>query len=189
LDGGQKSCQMMSQTGKYVYYEDNELQALSLPYGTERFSFWIFLPATDIGLVGFLKHLTKERWTQWTTNQSKRDGNITLPRFKVSYGAKLNDALTAVGMGIAFDMDRADFKAMCPIPPLPLVYIREVKHKTFIEVNEEGTEAAAVTKVEMRMRCLPPPPFQMIVDRPFVSAVQDNTTGVLLFIGCIVEPE
>jgi serine protease inhibitor len=188
-DGREKPCQMMVQSGKYGYYEDDDVQVLSLPYGTGRFDFSIFLPAGNVGLAGFWKRLDEEHWSEWTARQPKRDGNIALPRFKVSYGVKLNDALTALGMGIAFDANRADFSAMCPIPPLDLVYIAEVMHKTFLEVNEEGTEAAAVTKVEMATRCIPPPPFQMIVDRPFGCAVRDNATGALLFLGCIVDPE
>jgi serine protease inhibitor len=107
----------------------------------------------------------------------------------MAYVKSLNDALTSLGMGIAFDKDQADFSTMCPIPPLPTVYIFDVRHKTFMEVNEEGTVAAAVTEVEMRVRGLPPPPFRMVVDRPFFCAIRDNETGLLVFAGVVVKPE
>ena len=78
-------------------------------------------------------------WTEWMERFWERDANITLPRFKVAYSKSLNEALKALGMAVAFDVDRADFSIMCPIPPLPLVHIADVLHKTFMEVNEEGT--------------------------------------------------
>ena len=107
---------------------------------------------------------------------------------RLAYGKSLNDALSVLGMRVAFDA-AADFSAMCPDVEPGLVYIADVRHKTFMEVNEEGTVAAAVTKVEMRMRGLPPPPFRMVVDRPFFCAIRDNETGVIVFAGVVVEPE
>ena len=104
-----------------------------------------------------------------------------------SYESKLNDALQAIGMAIAFDQDRVEFGNMCPIPPSPKVYISEVKHKTFVEVNEEGTEAAAATSVEIRFKGAEST-FSMKVDRPFFCAIRDNQTGAILFMGSITEP-
>ena len=95
----------------------------------------------------------------------------------------INDALKALGMSIAFDV-RADFAEMTPPP----AFISLVKHKTFLEVNEEGTEAAAATVVEMT-RGGPPQTFRMTVDRPFFCAIRDNETGTLLFMGSIVDPQ
>lgn len=192
LDGQEKPCPLMTQSGEYPYLEGEGFQAISLPYGAGRFSLYVFLPAVELGLAGFLKRLAHEglvTWTEWLDGFWERDGSITLPRFKVAYSKSLNDALSALGMAVAFDMDQADFSAMCPIPPLPTVYIADVRHKTFMEVNEEGTVAAAVTKVEMTLRCLPPPPFRMVVDRPFFCAIRDNETGVIVFAGVVVEPE
>jgi serpin B len=115
---------------------------------------------------------------------------LALPRFKVEYGAKLNDALTALGMGVAFDDQNADFTLMAETDLN--IFINQVKHKTYIDVDEYGTEAAAVTMVEMGLTSAPmedePEPFEMIVDRPFIIAIRDNHTGALLFLGSIVEP-
>jgi serpin B len=112
-----------------------------------------------------------------------------LPRFKLAYQATLNDALKALGMGIAFDGRRADFSGMTA-DGKPGASIDEVKHKAFVEVNEEGTEAAAVTSIGMvRLTMAPQRSFSMVVDRPFFCAIRDNQTGALLFMGTIVEPE
>ena len=117
------------------------------------------------------------------------DGAISLPRFRVEYEATLNDALKALGMGMAFDERRANFAGMIQTQG-QIVSISRVKHKTFAEVNEEGTEAAAVTSTEMRTRALgmPRQRFTMVVDRPFFCAIRDNTTGAVLFLGSIYDP-
>jgi serpin B len=88
-------------------------------------------------------------------------------------------------MELAFDGDRADFSKMHPIPPN--LYISEVKHKTFIEVNEEGTEAAAATSVEVGVTAMPET-FSMIIDRPFFFAIADDMTGTILFMGSVMQP-
>ena len=191
LDGRGKPCPMMTQSGKNPYLEGPNFQAISLPYGAGRFSLYVFLPAAELGLDGFLKCLDREDWgvwTGWMGEFREQEGVISLPRFRLAYGKSLNDALSALGMRVAFGA-AADFSAMCPDVEPGLVYIADVRHKTFMEVNEEGTVAAAVTKVEMRMRGLPPPPFRMVVDRPFFCAIRDNETGVIVFAGVVVEPE
>lgn len=103
-----------------------------------------------------------------------------MPRFKLEYEVALNNALTNLGMGIAFDAGKADFSGMCSDGR---VWIDEVKHKTHLTVNEEGTEAAAVTSVRMKKG-----PRAIYVDRPFFFAIRDNETGAMLFMGSIVEP-
>jgi serine protease inhibitor len=106
----------------------------------------------------------------------------------VEYEIELNDALKALGMGIAFDPNRADFSGI--VQGSVKAFISRVKHKTFAEVNEEGTEAAAVTSVEMRATSAmrPAKTFRMIVDHPVVCAIRDNKTGTLRFMGSITEP-
>jgi serine protease inhibitor len=187
LDGRQKKHPMMSQSGHYEYYEGQHFQAVSLPYGEGRVSMYIFLPDRDSSLAEFQRSLTAENWERWMTRFHSMEGHIVVPRFKVEYELVLNDALQALGMGVAFSEARADFRGMCPIPPTPNVFIKEVKHKTFVEVNEEGTEAAAVTKVAMWIKAIPTT-FTLIVDRPFFCAIRDNQTGLVLFMGSIVEP-
>jgi serpin B len=186
--GTQKRHPMMHQSGKYRYYEGRDFQAVSLPYGGGRVSMFIFLPAQNVGLNAFQKTLTATNWDAWMKEFAETKGDIAVPRFKVDYEIGLNDALNALGMGIAFDPNRADFSGV--VQGSEKVFISRVKHKTFAEVNEEGTEAAAVTSDEMRATSAMQPrnTFRMIVDRPFFCAIRDNKTGSLLFMGSITDP-
>jgi serpin B len=110
----------------------------------------------------------------------KDDSVIMLPRFNLEYEILLNDALKALGMEVAFD-SRANFDDIAPG-----LFISEVKHKAFVEVNEEGTEAAAVTAVTIAESY---GPFLFIVDRPFFFAIHDDETGTVLFMGIVIEPK
>lgn len=185
----QKRHPMMHQSGRYRYYEDKDFQAVSLPYGAGRVSMYIFLPAKTTSLVEFQKKLTAANWEKWINGFVETKGEIAVPRFKVEYEIGLNDALKALGMGIAFDPDRANFSGIGQTSGN--IFISRVKHKAFAEVNEEGTEAAAVTSVEMSVTSAMrevQKPFRMIVDHPFFCAIRDNRTGTLLFTGSIVDP-
>jgi serine protease inhibitor len=185
-DGTQKQHSLMSQGGEYRYSETEQFQAVSLPYGKERhLSMYIFLPRPNSSLSAFSQQLTAENWQTWMQQFSRRDGRIEIPRFKLEYEASLNDVLKALGMETIFDPTTANFSKMTDAS----VVVDEVKHKTFVEVNEEGTEAAAVTSIGVRVTSVPPPPFQMTVDRPFFFAIRDERTGTVLFMGSIVEPQ
>ena len=190
LVGGTKRVPMMSQSGNYAYLESSDFQAVSLPYGGGRVSFYVFLPSPSSSLAAFEKSLNESSWQQWMDQFRATDGDISLPRFRVTYEASLNDALKAMGMGVAFDPAQADFSGMMDTSD-QRVYISRVKHKTFAEVNEEGTEAAAVTSTEMRTTSMQAPRrrFRMIVDRPFFCAIRDNTSGTILFMGSIYDPQ
>ena len=110
----------------------------------------------------------------------------------MEYDITLNNTLKALGLEIAFDRERAEFSGMLAAPPEPStdnVSIDEVKHKTFIEVNEKGTEAAAATSIGIRTTSLRLNTFNMVVDRPFFCAIRDNQTGTILFMGSIVDPK
>ncbi|MBP5971252.1 serpin family protein [Brasilonema sp. CT11] len=185
--GEHKQHPMMSQSGEYRYFENQQFQAVSLPYGKDaKISFYIFLPKQNSNLQSFYQNLNAENWENWMAQFSKQQGSIRLPRFKMDYDVTLKNPLTAIGMGEAFS-DQANFSAMGKD-----LKISEVKHKTFVEVNEEGTEAAAATSVEiMPVRAVKPSkePFRMIVERPFFCAIRDNQTGSVLFMGSIVEPQ
>jgi serine protease inhibitor len=187
---GTKRVPMMSQSGNYQYLETKDFQAVSLPYGGGRVSFYVFLPSTASSLAAFEKSLNESNWQQWMDQFRATDGDISLPRFRVTYEAALNDALKALGMGIAFNPDGADFSGMMQTGGQH-VFISRVKHKTFAEVNEEGTEAAAVTSTEMRTTSMrrEPQRFRIVVDRPFFCAIRDNTSGAILFMGSIYDPQ
>ncbi|NEP59760.1 MAG: serpin family protein [Symploca sp. SIO2G7] len=186
-DGTTKQHPMMSQVGNYRYTENDSFQAISLPYGRGRLSLYVFLPREQTNLQAFQQQLTPENWQQWINQFQMRDGEIQLPRFRFDYDIQLNNALKALGMETAFTASQADFSNMTSVP----VKIDEVKHKTFVEVNEEGTEAAAATSVGIAVTSavIPKSPFQMVVDRPFFVAIRDNQTRTVLFMGSVVEPE
>jgi len=169
----------MSQSGYYDYYENESFQAVSLPYGERRISMYVFLPKPTISIGEFQKALTTENWQQWMSRFHKMEGNVVLPRFKVEYGVDLLPSLVALGGG---ELAGVDFLSMGAGP----LVISNVIHKTFVEVNEEGTEAAAATAVLMRMGIVQR--FSMIVDRPFFCAIRDNETGTLLFMGFVPDP-
>ncbi|MFN6537217.1 MAG: serpin family protein [Nostoc sp. EkiNYC01] len=184
--GREKQHPMMSQDGDYRYYENEQFQAVSLPYGKDgKVNFYIFLPKENSNLKAFSQNLNVENWEKWMTQFNKQKGFIRLPRFKTEYDVTLNNALKALGMEEAFS-NKANFSGMGKN-----FAISQVKHKTFVEVNEEGTEAAAATSVGIVATSLrqEPKPFRMIVDRPFFCAIRDNQTGSVLFMGSIIEPQ
>lgn len=188
LDGSTKSHPLMRQTGNYLYQENNWFQAVSLPYGNGRLSMYVFLPQPDVTLQQFYQEfLSADNWNTAMTRFSRRDGTIQIPRFKHEYATNLNDTLKALGMPSAFDTDTADLTGLTDQPS----YVSEVRHKTFIEVNEVGTEAAAVTSIGIQVTSVPIPtePFTMTVDRPFFYAIRDNESGAVLFMGTVVNPE
>lgn len=186
LNGTQKQHPMMFHEFSDVAYYQNELfQVVELPYTEGRLSMYIFLPNREISLKTFYKSLTAENWATWMnqlemnkTGDLSRETLIGLPRFKVEYSIDLKEALEALGMKIAFTK-YADFSAMSSSQ----LSIDKVKHKAFVEVNEQGTEAAGVTEVSFTRGG-----NQMIIDHPFFFAIRDNQTGTLLFLGSIVEP-
>jgi serpin B len=181
---------MMHQSGEFSYKENDLYQAVSLPYGKGRMSMYVFLPAEGSKLDDFYRGLSSDAWNEWVTGFQRREGSLAVPRFTLEYAVRLKGILIALGMGKAFSPTEADFSAMCTVHEQN-VYIDDVLHKTFIEVNEEGTEAAAVTAVKMKLTAVAekPEPFQMIVDRPFFVVIRDNETGLVLFMGSIVEPD
>lgn len=191
LDGQQKQHPMMSQSGEYRYFEDDDVQAISLPYADGRLSMYIFLPAPQSSLAAFQTTLSDTSWDTWMDQFRTKEGRIVLPRFRLEYEVTLNQALSAIGMAIAFAPQDADFSGMLvPDAAGPTLYIDEVKHKTFVEVNEEGTEAAAVTAVMMtRSSFTVKRTFSMVVNRPFFCAIRDDQSGAILFMGSISEPK
>ena len=185
-DGTEKQHPVMFRGDDFRCLENELFKAVSLPYGeNERISMYVFLPAEEVTLEQLYAYMDTANWEKWLGSFITMAGDIGLPRFKFVYETSLNDALTALGMGNAFDGSSADFSGMRPIPPR--LVISEVKHKTFIEVNEEGTEAAAVTSVEVSMTAMPER-FTMIVDRPFFFTIVDDLTGTILFMGSVTEP-
>ena len=189
--GGNVTVPFMVRRDEMAYHEEEELfQAVRLPYGSEeRLAMYVFLPWEGQTLTQLLEQLEENRWNQWRRHFWERDGRLRLPRFTMAYEKTMNDVLKAMGMEPAFDEDRADFFDMLPRDEGDGLFISEVKHKTFIEVNEKGTEAAAVTSVEMEATSAPPEePFDMNVNRPFLFLIHDSELNEVLFMGTVVDP-
>lgn len=185
--GGERTVRMMEQARKFPYKRGDGFQAVKLPYGAGRVEMVVVLPDAADGLDAWIKGLEGERWKSLFDGFASRQGRIALPRFKIEYETKLNDPLKALGMTEAFAPGRADFSRM--ITPPPGAFISEVKHKAFVEVNEEGTEAAAATSVQMELTmAMPAEPFNMAVDHPFLCVIRDNQSGEVLFMGAIAQP-
>ncbi len=188
VDGSTKQVPMMYRTGPYPVYNGEDFQAINIPYGEGRMGMYIFLPdANKSDLNGFIESVNTAKWENWMEEFREREVQIKIPKFKLEYGTKvLNDVLTSLGMGVAFDEDNADFSRMADLDAVGgNLYITKVAHRTFIEVNEEGTEAAAATSVGIGIKSVTP---RFIVDRPFFFAIRDNETGTVLFMGTVVEP-
>jgi len=183
-DGTQVKRPMMSRTGQYGYYQGDNFQSVRIPYGNQRISMYVFLPEQESGLAEFYRHLDAANWEKWMPKFTDTTVQLVLPRFKYEYAMSLKETLKNLGMQVAFDSEQADFGNMCPIPPVPVIYIGDVTHKTFIEVNEEGTEAAAATSVVVECKGIPQI-VNMLVDRPFFFAVRDELTGTILFMGTV----
>ena len=177
-DGNEKRVEMMRREGEYPYFRGENFEATSLPYGDGRLGMYIFLPNRDSNLNKFLGNLNAGNWGDWISQFQDRRHDMILPRFKLEYEVSLNNTLEALGMGIAFGSG-ADFSGMGPS-----LFISEVKHKTFVEVNEEGTEAAAVTAV-VGVKSVP---SVFRVDRPFFFAIYDTETETVLFMEVVTEP-
>lgn len=181
---GDQTCQMMTQEDEFRYFQNEEFQAVDLPYGNGHYSMTIFLPRESVSLESFIAELTAEHWQAWMDSFVEIEGVLYLPKFKLEYEQTLNDALSALGMGVAFNRANADFTGINRDGNL---FISQVKHKTFVEVNEQGTEAAAVTSVEIEVTSVPDK-FEMRLDRPFMFVIRDHHVGTQLFLGKIVKP-
>jgi serine protease inhibitor len=187
LPGGTpKQVPMMWQHGHFNYQQGDGFQAVRLPYAGGHLQMYLFLPDTNSGPTKLLADLNADTWRDKILPKFQdRQGMLALPRFKLDYDVTLNDPLKALGMRQAFAVD-ADFSAMADDP----LSVSEVKQKSFVEVNEEGTEAAAVTTVTMKTQGVlrPEKSFVMIMDRPFLFVIGDDSTKSILFMGMIYDP-
>ncbi|MCD4670420.1 MAG: serpin family protein [Actinomycetia bacterium] len=182
-DGSTVDVEMMGNYGDYKYSGDGDIEAVRLPYGRDMVSMYIMLPAEGTGLDWAIEEITGDSWIGFIDSFAERELNLRMPRFEIEYGIKdLLPPLTRLGMGIAFT-DRADFGGMHPD-----LYISRVDHKAVIEVNEKGSEAAAVTVIEMKITSAPAEPIEFTADRPFFFVISDDRTGTILFMGKVANP-
>jgi serpin B len=179
-DGRNRSAKLMRQEASLRYQEAADYQAVDLLYGNGALAMTVLLPTGTKRPADLLASLTPDAWKALTERFSEADVNLTLPRFRMEYGRRLNHDLTALGMAIAFDSERADFSRIAKVGPR--LYLSRVEQKTFVEVNEEGTEAAAASAVGVAVASARRV-FEMKVDRPFLLAIRERLTGAVLFLG------
>jgi len=186
-DGAKQLAPLMRQSGEFRYAEIGGAQIISLPY-KGGMSMCVALPPKEMPFPKFCAELTSIVGTRWTRAMGERDGHLRLPRFRIETQADLSAPLKALGMSQVFDPARAALEGISDRKPL---FLMGVMQKDFVEVNEKGTEAAAVTTIMCGAALNPPPPpppFEMIVNRPFVFAICDDFTGVVVFLGAVVDP-
>lgn len=183
----QKSVQapLMTQKQEFRYAEFKSLQMLELPYTGNRLSMIVLLPRNTDGLELLESSLTAENLNLWNRSLRKRKVVVSLPKFKMTSMFRLDEALKSMGMVDAFSM-KANFSGMDG--RTNWLYIGAVLHKAFVDVNEEGTEAAAATAVVMKARAIPSAPKIFRADHPFIFLIQENTTGSILFMGRVSDP-
>ena len=180
-----KTIPMMHQTTKYLYYQNSALQMVDLPYGKGDFRMTVILPVAGTDIDAFIGSLSSADWSTWVAGLDSEKVDLSFPRFKLKCDFRLNQSLSDMGMGIAFT-SAADFSRISDAAGLQ---ISEVKHKTYIEVNEQGTEAAAVTIVVVGDSVYPPNgEITMNVNRPFIFVIRDAPSGTLMFIGKVIDP-
>jgi serine protease inhibitor len=179
--------EMMTTEAGFSYSATEDYTAVELPYKDHKFSMYLFLPAPGNTVKTLTDKLDGETWSSWLADFSEHDEvQVTLPKFKFDYMRSLSDDLSAMGLEVAFS-DRADFSGISEIP----LFISDVIHKTYIDVNEEGTEAAAVTAIVFNVTSVGPSGGPIIIrfDRPFLFAITENSSNAVVFIGTVAEPE
>jgi serpin B len=164
-----------------AYFGTREFSAIDLKYGDGDYSMTILLPNWNMTLDSVMAQFTDENWRSWLGQFRLQNWALQIPKFEIEYEKSLKDVLSAMGMGVAFT-EFADFTG---INRQGNLQITEVKHKTYVKVDEEGTEAAAVTSVEIGWVSVPIP---FTVDRPFLFVIHENHSGTILFMGKIVDP-
>lgn len=167
------------------YARTSEAEILDLPYGRGAYRMTIVLPGSGVALDTLVDTLTQQQWDGWVAALDSTELLVALPRFQMEYGRSLLDPLEALGMSVAICRDQgpgmvADFSDM-----YPGACISDVKHKTWLDVNEEGTEAAAVTSVEIGLTSAP---AGIVIDRPFLFAIREALSGTVVFLGKIGDP-
>lgn len=190
LDGSQIQVPMMSQLNEYYWHQNQEFQAVRIPFKDQRINFDIFLPPTA-QIKEFYQRLKSGDGENWLTqfsvkSMTKHQINLVMPRFRIEYEVQeeLQDALVTLGMRQTFG-EWANFEQMSSEAP----HLSQIVHKIFLELDEEGTEAAATTTAIAVSGGMLSSYFTLTVDRPFFCAIRDTKTGAILFMGVILDLE
>jgi serpin B len=184
--GATTQANFMNQTSNFGYTETPSAQILEMRYAGTGIAFDVLLPATPTGLPDLEKSLTLENLTGWLGRLATRNVQVSLPKFRAESQFSLRQALSTMGMPTSFT-GKADFSGIDPKRGLA---ISEVVHKAFVDVSEQGTEAAAATGITMRTTAMRMPEQAVVfrADHPFLFLIRDTRTGVVLFIGRLTTP-
>ncbi len=177
---------MMHQEKSFNYMENADLQLLELPYAGRDLAMLVLLPKEIEGLAALEENLTADNIQTWGRQLRKQKVKVYLPRFKMTSQFSLAQTLAAMGMPDAFQPKAADFSGIAGSRDL---FISAIVHKALVEVNEEGTEAAAATGIMVGVTSLPPPTPVFRADHPFIFLIQDKVTKSVLFMGRLVDPQ
>ena len=177
---------MMSQTEKFGYMDKEKFQALEMPYVNQELSMIIFLPKKIDGLREFERDFSYENISSWLSEMHQQKVVVSVPKFTLTQEFSLADTLKSMGMQDAFIPGKADFSGITGNREL---FISAVVHKAFVDVNEEGTEAAAATGVGMAMTAAPTRMPVFKADHPFIFLIHDNKSGSILFLGRMINPK
>ncbi len=175
---------MHSDGAKFLFYGNEQLKLIDLPYGNQQYSMTIILPEGGITET-FLQGLSANTLQSWLDQTKEASMQVVLPKFKSAYEKTLNEVLIDMGIETAFTQN-ADLSNL--LVGQDGLLISRVLHKAFIEVNEEGSEAAAATAVEIGLTSVSPAPPVMVVNRPFVYLIREKHTGAILFAGKMLNP-
>ena len=176
---------MMHQEHQFGYWENDWLQIMEMPYKEESLSLIVLLPKEKTGITDLEQKLNFENMMAWQSRLRKRKVIVFFPKFKIESQFSLGQTLALMGMPDAFDPELADFSAMVGQKEL---YISAVIHKAFLEINEEGSEAAAATGVVVSVTSIAASPPIFKADHPFVFFIRDNKSQSILFLGRVLNP-
>ena len=183
-DGGVSQAEFMKVNGAFNFIAGENFTAVELPYGDSAFSMVVILPSWNSTLDELVGGLDEKVWESMLSTSMVQNIQIEIPKFKYGFKSLLNDPLVNLGLGVAFG-GGADFSR---ITPGGGIYISRVIHQTFIDVQEEGTEAAAATIVELRETAGPGGGSFFKADRPFLYVIKENSTSAILFMGKVEKP-
>ena len=185
-DGTEISTEMMYHDKRATVYQysDSDVRIVDMPYGGQAYSMTIVLPDEPSAIDSLSTALSQDRWNTWIAGLNENGVMISMPKFTIEYDIELKGALEALGMGVAFEPFVADLSGMCCQPGN--LFIGELKHKAFVEVNEEGTEAAAATSVGVVATSAGP--HYYYIDRPFAFVIREKYSGAILFMGKVMDP-
>ncbi len=184
-DGNSYKLMMMTKSdSNFRYFANLKFQAVDLAYSKGDYAMTVILPNSGYNLNNIISDLNQENYNLWISSFKKRHGHLSMPKFKLDFKRSFKDILSDMGMSIAFSDGVADFSK---INKKGNLFISDVLHKSFLEINEEGTEAAAVTVVEIGYTSIGDE-FRMNVNKPFLLIIRETKNNTILFLGKIVEP-